>query len=77
MTQHKNRLVRLIEIQVTIRLLLSPCRKILNELSSEEVTHIEGKDNSPAATGVTGVTVPTTPIYQTSSGQYSMNLYLL
>ncbi|XP_036956797.1 cyclic AMP-dependent transcription factor ATF-1 isoform X1 [Acanthopagrus latus] len=42
-------------------------RKILNELSSEEVTHIEGKDNSP---GVTGVTVPTTQIYQTSSGQY-------
>ncbi|XP_060898610.1 cyclic AMP-dependent transcription factor ATF-1 isoform X2 [Labrus mixtus] len=45
-------------------------RKILNELSSEEVTHIEVKDNSPASTGVTGVTVPTTPIYQTSSGQY-------
>ncbi|XP_029990528.1 cyclic AMP-dependent transcription factor ATF-1 isoform X1 [Sphaeramia orbicularis] len=45
-------------------------RKILNDLSSEEVTHIEGKDNSPASTGVTSVTVPTTPIYQTSSGQY-------
>ncbi|KAM6928129.1 cyclic AMP-dependent transcription factor ATF-1 isoform 1-T1 [Xenentodon cancila] len=45
-------------------------RKILNDLSAEEVTHIEGKDNSPASTGVTGVTVPTTPIYQTSSGQY-------
>ncbi|KAM9757805.1 cyclic AMP-dependent transcription factor ATF-1 isoform 2-T2 [Menidia menidia] len=45
-------------------------RKILNELSSEEVTHMEGKDNSPASTGVTGVTVPTTQIYQTSSGQY-------
>ncbi|XP_073323499.1 cyclic AMP-dependent transcription factor ATF-1 isoform X2 [Pagrus major] len=45
-------------------------RKILNELSSEEVSHIEGKDNSPASTGVTGVTVPTTQIYQTSSGQY-------
>ncbi|XP_030276529.1 cyclic AMP-dependent transcription factor ATF-1 isoform X2 [Sparus aurata] len=45
-------------------------RKILNELSSEEVTHIEGKDNSPASTGVTGVTVPSTQIYQTSSGQY-------
>uniref|UniRef100_A0A672IW72 Cyclic AMP-responsive element-binding protein 1-like n=2 Tax=Salarias fasciatus TaxID=181472 RepID=A0A672IW72_SALFA len=42
-------------------------RKILNELSSEEVTHIEGKDNSPSSTGVTGVT---TPIYQTSTGQY-------
>ncbi|XP_029357535.1 cyclic AMP-dependent transcription factor ATF-1 isoform X2 [Echeneis naucrates] len=45
-------------------------RKILNELSSEEVTHIEGKDSSPASTGVTGITVPTTPIYQTASGQY-------
>ncbi|XP_019942190.1 cyclic AMP-dependent transcription factor ATF-1 isoform X3 [Paralichthys olivaceus] len=45
-------------------------RKILNELSSEEVTHIDGKDNSPASTGVTGVTLPTTPIYQTSTGQY-------
>ncbi|XP_061583545.1 cyclic AMP-dependent transcription factor ATF-1 isoform X2 [Cololabis saira] len=41
-------------------------RKILNDLSSEEVAHIEGKD-SPASTGVT---VPTTPIYQTSTGQY-------
>ncbi|KAM4612539.1 cyclic AMP-dependent transcription factor ATF-1 [Polymixia lowei] len=46
-------------------------RKILNELSAEEVTsHPEGKVDSPASTGVTGVTVPTTPIYQTSSGQY-------
>ncbi|KAM7401992.1 hypothetical protein PAMP_017269 [Pampus punctatissimus] len=45
-------------------------RKILNELSSEEVTHIEANDNSPASTGVTGVAVPTTPIYQTTSGQY-------
>ncbi|KAM9410733.1 cyclic AMP-dependent transcription factor ATF-1 isoform 2-T2 [Pholidichthys leucotaenia] len=45
-------------------------RKILNDLSSEEVTHIEGKDSSTATTGGTGVTVPTTPIYQTSSGQY-------
>ncbi|XP_044033839.1 cyclic AMP-dependent transcription factor ATF-1 [Siniperca chuatsi] len=43
-------------------------RKILNELSSEEMAHIEGKDNSLASTG--GVTVPTTQIYQTSSGQY-------
>ncbi|TDH14227.1 hypothetical protein EPR50_G00040630 [Perca flavescens] len=42
-------------------------RKILNELSSEEVTHIEGKDNSMVSTGVT---VPTTQIYQTSTGQY-------
>lgn len=45
-------------------------RKILNDLSSEETTHIEGKESSPASTGVTGVTVPSTPIYQTSTGQY-------
>uniref|UniRef100_A0A3Q3JQQ4 BZIP domain-containing protein n=1 Tax=Monopterus albus TaxID=43700 RepID=A0A3Q3JQQ4_MONAL len=45
-------------------------RKILNELSSEEMAHTEGKDSSPASTGVTGVTVPTTQIYQTNSGQY-------
>ncbi|KAM7422426.1 hypothetical protein PAMA_010464 [Pampus argenteus] len=44
-------------------------RKILNELSSEEVTHIEAKDNSPAST-VAGVAVSSTPIYQTTSGQY-------
>ncbi|XP_029007252.1 cyclic AMP-dependent transcription factor ATF-1 [Betta splendens] len=50
-------------------------RKILNELSSEEVTHTEGKDNSPASTGMTGtsaggVTMSTGQIYQTTSGQY-------
>ncbi|KAM9859702.1 cyclic AMP-dependent transcription factor ATF-1 isoform 1-T1 [Aulostomus maculatus] len=45
-------------------------RKILNELSSEEVAHIEEKANSPASTAVTGVTLPSTQIYQTSSGQY-------
>ncbi|XP_068172118.1 cyclic AMP-dependent transcription factor ATF-1 isoform X2 [Antennarius striatus] len=45
-------------------------RKILNELSSEELTHAEGKSNSLTSTGLAGVTVPTTPIYQTSSGQY-------
>ncbi|XP_034442114.1 cyclic AMP-dependent transcription factor ATF-1 isoform X2 [Hippoglossus hippoglossus] len=45
-------------------------RKILNELSSEEVSHIDGKDNSPASTGVTGVSLPGTQIYQTSGGQY-------
>ncbi|AWP02963.1 putative cyclic AMP-dependent transcription factor ATF-1 isoform 2 [Scophthalmus maximus] len=39
-------------------------RKILNELSSEEMTQ------DPASTGGAGVTVPTTQIYQTSSGQY-------
>uniref|UniRef100_H2T5R1 Activating transcription factor 1 n=1 Tax=Takifugu rubripes TaxID=31033 RepID=H2T5R1_TAKRU len=42
-------------------------RKILNELSSEEVAHAEGKNNSPTSTGVT---VPSTSIYQTSTGQY-------
>uniref|UniRef100_H3DAQ2 Activating transcription factor 1 n=1 Tax=Tetraodon nigroviridis TaxID=99883 RepID=H3DAQ2_TETNG len=41
-------------------------RKILNDLSSEEAAHAEGK-NSPASTGVT---VPSTSIYQTSTGQY-------
>ncbi|KAM4582265.1 cyclic AMP-dependent transcription factor ATF-1 isoform 2-T2 [Fundulus diaphanus] len=45
-------------------------RKILNDLSSEETTHIEVKESSPASTGVTGITVPSTPIYQTSTGQY-------
>ncbi|XP_071372301.1 cyclic AMP-dependent transcription factor ATF-1 isoform X1 [Centroberyx affinis] len=46
-------------------------RKILNELSEEVTSHTEGNDDNPASTGVTGgVTVPTTPIYQTSSGQY-------
>uniref|UniRef100_A0A8C6USX7 Activating transcription factor 1 n=1 Tax=Neogobius melanostomus TaxID=47308 RepID=A0A8C6USX7_9GOBI len=40
-------------------------RKILNDLSSEA-----GTEDSPASTGVTGVAVPSTPIYQTSTGQY-------
>uniref|UniRef100_A0A8C6PJ55 Activating transcription factor 1 n=1 Tax=Nothobranchius furzeri TaxID=105023 RepID=A0A8C6PJ55_NOTFU len=44
-------------------------RKILNDLSSEEAAHIEGKDGS-VSTVVTGVTAPTSQIYQTSSGQY-------
>lgn len=41
-------------------------RKILNDLSSEEVAHGDGR-NSPTAGGVT---VPSTSIYQTSTGQY-------
>ncbi|XP_028302373.1 cyclic AMP-dependent transcription factor ATF-1 isoform X2 [Gouania willdenowi] len=45
-------------------------RKILNELSSEEVTHVEEKDHGIALSGGAGATVPTTQIYQTSSGQY-------
>lgn len=56
--------------------IFSHYRKILNDLSAEEVAHIEGKDSSPTSTGVTGVTVPTTPIYQTSSGQYSKSFSL-
>ncbi|XP_046880537.1 cyclic AMP-dependent transcription factor ATF-1 [Hypomesus transpacificus] len=46
-------------------------RKILNELSAEEVmSRNDGEDDVAASSGVT-VTVPTTPtIYQTSSGQY-------
>ncbi|KAL7408368.1 hypothetical protein ABVT39_022316 [Epinephelus coioides] len=42
-------------------------KKILNDLSAEEVTHIEGKANSPATTGVTAAAPQ---IYQTSTGQY-------
>lgn len=45
-------------------------RKILNELSAEEVTSHEGREDSLVSTGATGVTTATTPIYQTSSGQY-------
>ncbi|KAK7915455.1 hypothetical protein WMY93_011216 [Mugilogobius chulae] len=40
-------------------------RKIFNDLSSEA-----GAENNPASTGVTGVAVSSTPIYQTSTGQY-------
>ena len=53
-------------------ILLVGLRKILNELSAEEVmSRNDGEDDVAASSGVT-VTVPTTPtIYQTSSGQYS------
>ncbi|KAM6979924.1 cyclic AMP-dependent transcription factor ATF-1 [Aplochiton taeniatus] len=45
-------------------------RKILNELSAEEVTsHNDGEDEN-ASSGVSTVTVPSQPIYQTSTGQY-------
>ncbi|XP_023646426.1 cyclic AMP-dependent transcription factor ATF-1 [Paramormyrops kingsleyae] len=45
-------------------------RKILNDLSSEEVaSRNEGEEDSAASTAMTTVTVPT-PIYQTSTGQY-------
>ncbi|KAK0155686.1 Cyclic AMP-dependent transcription factor ATF-1 [Merluccius polli] len=42
-------------------------RKILNDLSAEEMT---GKGDSPVSTAVTSVSLPSTQIYQTSSGQY-------
>ncbi|XP_023846533.1 cyclic AMP-dependent transcription factor ATF-1 isoform X2 [Salvelinus sp. IW2-2015] len=47
-------------------------RKILNELSAEEVaSRNEGEDENPASSGMTTVTMPNTQtIYQTSSGQY-------
>ncbi|CAB1353833.1 unnamed protein product [Coregonus sp. 'balchen'] len=47
-------------------------RKILNELSAEEVaSRNEGEDENPASSGMTSVTMPNTQtIYQTSSGQY-------
>lgn len=61
------------ESDVILPLLSSPCRKILNDLSSEGV----GKDSSVVSTATIGVTMPSTPIYQTSSGQYSMNSFLL
>ncbi|XP_064824426.1 cyclic AMP-dependent transcription factor ATF-1-like isoform X4 [Oncorhynchus masou masou] len=45
-------------------------RKILNELSAEEVAS-RNEDGNPASSGMTTVTVPNTQtIYQTSSGQY-------
>lgn len=54
-------------------------RKILNDLSSdapavprieEEKAEEDSSSAAPAAPAITTVTVPT-PIYQTSSGQYS------
>lgn len=51
------------------------CRKILNDLSSDApgVPRIEEEksEEETTAPAITTVTVPT-PIYQTSSGQYSM-----
>ncbi|XP_051562805.1 cyclic AMP-dependent transcription factor ATF-1-like [Myxocyprinus asiaticus] len=45
-------------------------RKILNDLSAEEVaTQNEGEEESSTSCAITSVTVPT-PIYQTSTGQY-------
>ncbi|XP_066564740.1 cyclic AMP-dependent transcription factor ATF-1 isoform X1 [Amia ocellicauda] len=45
-------------------------RKILNELSAEEVAaRTEGEEDNPSSSAMTTMTVPT-PIYQTSTGQY-------
>ncbi|XP_051986275.1 cyclic AMP-dependent transcription factor ATF-1-like [Xyrauchen texanus] len=45
-------------------------RKILNDLSAEEVaTQNEGEEESSTSCALTSVSVPT-PIYQTSTGQY-------
>lgn len=57
---------------VSVRL----CRKILNDLSSDvpAVPKIEEeKSEDDSAPAITTVTMPT-PIYQTSSGQYSETL---
>uniref|UniRef100_A0A8C2CMK2 Uncharacterized protein n=1 Tax=Cyprinus carpio TaxID=7962 RepID=A0A8C2CMK2_CYPCA len=54
------------------------CRKILNDLSSDApgVPRIEEeKSEEDTAPAITTVTVPT-PIYQTSSGQYSKPIIL-
>ncbi|XP_018581490.2 cyclic AMP-dependent transcription factor ATF-1 [Scleropages formosus] len=45
-------------------------RKILNDLSAEEVaSRNEGEEENASSSAMTAVTVPT-PIYQTSTGQY-------
>lgn len=46
-------------------------RKILKDLSSEDTRDRKGDEESPGVSTVTSVSVPT-PIYQTSTGQYSM-----
>lgn len=57
-------------------MIVSLCRKILNDLSSDApaVPRIEEeKSEDDSAPAITTVTMPT-PIYQTSSGQYSKYL---
>ncbi|KAK6471198.1 cyclic AMP-dependent mRNAion factor ATF-1 isoform X1 [Huso huso] len=44
-------------------------RKILNDLSSEEMAARNDEEENASSTGMTTMTVPT-PIYQTSTGQY-------
>ncbi|KAM6294418.1 cyclic AMP-dependent transcription factor ATF-1 isoform 2-T2 [Aegotheles albertisi] len=45
-------------------------RKILKDLSSEDTRDRKGDEESPGVSTVTSMSIPT-PIYQTSSGQYS------
>lgn len=45
-------------------------RKILKDLSSEDTRDRKGDEESPGVSTVTSMSVPT-PIYQTSTGQYS------
>ncbi|XP_030410760.1 cyclic AMP-dependent transcription factor ATF-1 isoform X3 [Gopherus evgoodei] len=45
-------------------------RKILKDLSSEDARDRKGDDESPGVSTVTSMSVPT-PIYQTSTGQYT------
>lgn len=64
-------LLRLSNTNVSLNVPL--CRKILNDLSSDvpAVPRIEEeKSEDDTAPAITTVTMPT-PIYQTSSGQYS------
>lgn len=45
-------------------------RKILKDLSSEDTRDRKGDEESPGVSTVTSMSIPT-PIYQTSTGQYS------
>lgn len=45
-------------------------RKILKDLSSEDTRDRKGDEESPGVSTVASMSVPT-PIYQTSTGQYS------
>ncbi|NXU61449.1 CREB1 protein, partial [Horornis vulcanius] len=47
-------------------------RKILKDLSSEDTRDRKGDEESPGVSTVSSMSV-TTPIYQTSTGQYSIN----
>lgn len=63
---------------VCLSVIVPLCRKILNDLSSDvpAVPRIEEeKSEDDSAPAITTVTMPT-PIYQTTSGQYSKSLWL-